>query len=77
MKMMPLKNALLLFGTASVSLAGVLTDDAVALAKTDSTVDQVAEKAAAAVTADDAAPSAVLAAVLAARSTWSGDQVAL
>lgn len=77
MNMKPLRNALLLFGTASVSFAGVLTDDAVALAKTDSTIDQVAEKAAAAVTANDATPSAVLAAVLAARSTWSGDQVAL
>lgn len=77
MKMKPLVNALLVFGTASVSLAGVLTDDAVVLAKTTSAVDQVAEKAAAAVTANEAAPSAVLSAVLAARSVWSGDQVAL
>lgn len=77
MKMKALVSALLVFGTASVSLAGVLTDDAVVLAKTNSAVDQVAEKAAAAVTANEAAPSAVLSAVLAARSAWSGDQVAL
>lgn len=59
-----------------MSFAGVLTDKAVTLAQTGSEVDQVAEKAAAAVTANEAAPSAVLAAVLDARTTWSGDQVA-
>lgn len=77
MKMKHLMNFLLVFGAASVSFAGVLTDDAVVLAKANSAADQVAEKAAAAVAANEASPSAVLSAVLAARSAWNGDQVAL